>query len=363
MPSCWFRVAARSGALRGLRGHGGTVAFLGAVQLAAPFLLITIGERWISSSLAGILVASAPIFIAFLALRVDSEERSAGRQLVGVGTGMAGVALLLGIDVGTGGLELIGALFVLLASLAYAVGALVLKRRLGEVQPVAMAAGAVSAGAAYLLLPAALTFPTSAPSLDAAAALVALGVGGTGLAFLLFYTLIAEVGPARASVVAYLAPGFAVFYGVTVRDELVTPWTLVGLARSCWRAPGSHRGRAGCRGASSRCPPHSEAAPADLGRSRAPDRNCGHRQAATNCTESVPRREKTLSAPPGSGYQGGDAFLFPIGAVHAPSSHSCRVHPGDGRVARRAGCTKRLPRHRRQPGLRGRWQLWRDLYA
>ncbi len=223
-------VAARSGALRGLRGHGGTVAFLGAVQLAGPFLLITIGERWISSSLAGILVASAPIFIAFLALRVDSEERSAGRQLVGVGTGMAGVALLLGIDVGTGGLELIGALFVLLASLAYAVGALVLKRRLGEVQPVGMAAGAVSAGAAYLLLPAALTFPTSAPSLDAAAALVALGVGGTGLAFLLFYTLIAEVGPARASVVAYLAPGFAVFYGVTVRDELVTPWTLVGLA-------------------------------------------------------------------------------------------------------------------------------------
>ena len=152
-------VAARSGALRGLRGHGGTVAFLGAVQLAGPFLLITIGERWISSSLAGILVASAPIFIAFLALwRVDSEERSAGRQLVGVGTGMAGVALLLGIDVGTGGLELIGALFVLLASLAYAVGALVLKRRLGEVQPVAMAAGAVSAGAAYLLLPAALPF-------------------------------------------------------------------------------------------------------------------------------------------------------------------------------------------------------------
>ena len=64
---------------------------------------------------------------------------------------------------------------------------------------------------------------------SAAAALVALGIGGTGLAFLLFYTLIAEVGPARASVVAYLAPGFAVLYGVTFLDEVVTVATLVGL--------------------------------------------------------------------------------------------------------------------------------------
>jgi drug/metabolite transporter (DMT)-like permease len=223
-------VAARTGALRGLRGRGGTVAFLGLVQLAAPFLLITIGERWISSSLAGILVASAPIYIALLALWLDDDERSAGVQLLGVGTGIAGVALLLGIDVGTGGLELVGAVLVLLASLAYAVGALVLKRRLGDTQPVAMAAGAVSAGAAYLFLPALLTFPATAPSPSAAAALVALGIGGTGLAFLLFYTLIAQVGPARASVVAYLAPGFAVLYGVTFLDEVVTVATLVGLA-------------------------------------------------------------------------------------------------------------------------------------
>jgi drug/metabolite transporter (DMT)-like permease len=223
-------VAAHGGALRGLRGRGGTLAFLGGVQLAGPFLLITVGERWISSSLAGILVASVPIFIALIAMRSDTDERSAGLQLLGVGTGIAGVALLFGIDVGTGGLELVGALLVLLASFAYAVGALVLKRRLGDVQPVAMAAGAASTGAAYLLIPAAVTFPTSAPSLGTAAALAALGLGGTGLAFLLFYTLIAQVGAARASVVAYLAPGFAVLYGVTLRGEVVTVWTLVGLA-------------------------------------------------------------------------------------------------------------------------------------
>jgi drug/metabolite transporter (DMT)-like permease len=213
--------AARSGALHGLRGQGRTVAFLGAVQLAVPFLLITIGERWISSSLAGILVASAPIFIALLALRSDSDERSAGAQLLGIGTGIAGVTLLLGVDVGTGGLELIGALLVLVASVAYAVGALALKRRMGDVQPVAWAAGAVSAGAAYLLVPAIATFPDAAPSPGAAAALLVLGIGGTG---------VGQVGAARASVVAYLAPGFAVLYGVTLRGEVVTTWTLVGLA-------------------------------------------------------------------------------------------------------------------------------------
>ena len=223
-------VALRSGALRGLRGNGGTVAFLGAVQLAGPFVLITIGERWISSSLAGILVASAPIFVAVLALRLDRHERSAGMQLLGVTTGIVGVALLLGVDVGTGGLELVGALFVLVASLAYAVGALVLKRRLGDVQPVAMAAGAMAAGAAFLLVPAAITFPTSAPALDAIGALLVLGIGGTGVAFLLFYTLIAQVGPARATIVAYLAPVFAVLYGVTLRGEVFTPLSLIGLA-------------------------------------------------------------------------------------------------------------------------------------
>jgi drug/metabolite transporter (DMT)-like permease len=223
-------IAARSGALRGLRGKRSTVAFLGLVQTAGPFFLIALGERWISSSLAGILVASSPIFIALLASWLDREERSSGVQLVGIGTGIAGVTLLLGIDVGTGGLELVGALLVLLASLAYAVGALVLKRRIGGAQPVAMAAGAVSAGAAYLLVPALATFPTAAPSLAATASLIALGVGGTGVAFLLYFTLIAQVGPARAAVVAYLAPGFAVLYGVTLRDEIVTAWTLLGLA-------------------------------------------------------------------------------------------------------------------------------------
>ena len=222
--------AARQGALRGLRAHTGTIAWLGAIQLAFPFVLITVGERWISSSLAGILVASAPLFIVLMAGWIDASERSRGRELAGLGIGLAGVTLLLGIDVGGGGLELVGALLVVLASASYGAGALLLKRRMGDAKPVGLAAGATAAGAAYLAIPAALTAPTSAPSLDAAASVAALGALGTGLAFLVFYTLIANIGPARASIVAYLAPGFAVLYGAVLLGERVTPWTLLGLA-------------------------------------------------------------------------------------------------------------------------------------
>ena len=165
----------------------------------------------------------------FLALWGDSDERSAGRQLVGVGTGMAGVALLLGIDVGTGGLELIGAPSCC-SRASRMQSARSLKRRLGEVQPVGMAAGAVSAGAAYLLLPAVVTFPTSAPSLDATAALVALGVGGTGPAFLFSLHAHRRGRAARASVVAYLALDRCVRPASRCATSSVTSWTLVGPA-------------------------------------------------------------------------------------------------------------------------------------
>jgi drug/metabolite transporter (DMT)-like permease len=74
------------------------------------------------------------------------------------------------------------------------------------------------------------TPPDHAPTLKAAASLVALGAVGTGIAFLWFYTLIAELGPARASIIAYIAPGFSVVYGVTLLDEPFTAGAVVGLA-------------------------------------------------------------------------------------------------------------------------------------
>jgi drug/metabolite transporter (DMT)-like permease len=223
-------VAAAQGALSGVRSRAGWLALVGAIQVAGPFVLIAAGEEEISSSLAGILVASAPLFTALLAIWVDHEERSQGLRLGGVLVGFGGVALLLGVDLGGSGSALLGGLAVVLASLGYAVGGFLVKHRLAGMAPVGMSAAVMAASAIVLLLPALLTAPEAPPGLGPAAAVAVLGVLGTGIAFVIFYGLIASIGPARTFLVTYIAPGFAVVYGALLLSERVTVATLAGLA-------------------------------------------------------------------------------------------------------------------------------------
>jgi drug/metabolite transporter (DMT)-like permease len=222
-------VAVARGALAGVRERAPAVIVLALLQVAGPFILITAGERHISSSLAGILVASAPIFTALLAVWIDQEERSHGWSLAGVLVGIVGVALLLGIETGGGTAALVGGLMVVLAGLGYALGGFFLKRRLSDLPPVGVGAATLLVGALVSAPFGLATAPDSLPGLGPSAAVAALGVVGTGLAFWIFYTLIATVGPAKASLVAYVAPGFAVIYGVTLLDEGFTLATLAGL--------------------------------------------------------------------------------------------------------------------------------------
>ena len=218
------------GALRGLRPLAGWFLLIGSVQVAVPFVLIGLGEEEISSGLAGILVATTPMFTALLAIWVDHEERSHGLRLVGVATGFAGVALLLGVDLGGSGAELLGGLMVVLAGLGYAIGALLAKHKLEGVQPIAMSAG-VMASSTLVLVPAAIAgAPSEVPGLGPIAAVVTLGVVGTGFAFIILYSLIASVGPARTWLVTYIAPLFAVAYGATLLDEEITAATIGGMA-------------------------------------------------------------------------------------------------------------------------------------
>ncbi len=229
-------VAVHRDALRALRGPVlGWIVALALVQVVAPFLLITVGELHISSSLAAILVSSAPIFTALLALRFDAAERSSGWRAVGVVVGIAGVALLFGVDLTGGTEEILGGLAVLLASLGYAVGPLTSKHRIqpAGVPPVAIVTATMLVSSLVLLpvLPfTGILDGGGRLELDSVASLVALGVGGTGLAFLIFYTLIADVGPARATLVAYVAPGFSVVYGAAILDESIGVGTIAGLA-------------------------------------------------------------------------------------------------------------------------------------
>ena len=222
-------LAARAGALGGLRRNVGPILVLSVVQVGGPLLLNALGEREVSSSLTGILVATAPIFTFLLAFVLEGEERASGWSLAGVAIGIVGVAMLLGVDLGGSGAALLGGLMIVLASFGYGVGAWFVKRRVRDVQPIAMVGATTAVVAGAMFLPAALSAPEHAPSLKAGASLVALGVLCTALAFVIFYTLVSTDGPAKASLVGYIAPGFSIVYGVTLLDESFTVATFAGL--------------------------------------------------------------------------------------------------------------------------------------
>jgi drug/metabolite transporter (DMT)-like permease len=222
-------LALRAGALRPLRGLEGPIVLMALVQVVVPFLLITYGERHIASSLTGILVSAAPIFTALLAVRYDDDERPHGIAIAGVVMGIVGVVLLFGVDLSGDATAIAGGLMVLLAALGYAIGALYLKHRLRGLPAVGIAASTLLAGTLALVLPTLLALPSQTPSAEAIGSLLLLGAGGTGIAFVIFYTLIADIGPGRASLVAYIAPGFAVVYGVSLLGEPLTLGAVLGL--------------------------------------------------------------------------------------------------------------------------------------
>jgi drug/metabolite transporter (DMT)-like permease len=222
-------LAAHMGVLGSLRGRLGAVFVLAIVQVAVPLTLIALGEERISSSLTGILVASAPIFTFLLAFALTGAERANRSSLVGVAIGIVGVGVLLGVDAGGGSEALVGGLFVIGAAFGYALAAWHLKRNLTGVEPVATVAGSQVIAALVMLPAGLLDFPDAVPDLDAIASLLTLGVVCTGFAFVLFHSLVATDGPARASLVGYIAPVFSIFYGVVLLDESFTAATLAGL--------------------------------------------------------------------------------------------------------------------------------------
>jgi drug/metabolite transporter (DMT)-like permease len=223
-------VALARGALGPAGRHLPWLAFVAVAQVDIPFLLIAVGEQSIPSSLAGILVASAGMFTALLAVGLLPGDRLSRTGLSGVLCALVGVTLLFGVDLGGGGTDaIVGGLLVLLASVGYAVGSLAAKRHLAEVPPIGVAAGIMLIGTVLLAPVVPFSLPDAAPGADTWGALAVLGAGGTGLAFLIFFTLNAEIGPSRASIVSYVAPVFSVVYGVALLDEGFSIGTAAGL--------------------------------------------------------------------------------------------------------------------------------------
>jgi drug/metabolite transporter (DMT)-like permease len=223
-------VALRRDALRGLRERPGAIVAVALVQLAAPFLLIGYGQVEVDSGLAGVLVGSTPLWTALLALWLDAEERMQGLQLVGLAIGLAGVALTVGADLSLSSGALLGGLALLLAAVGYAAGGFMVKHRLAEIQPLGVVAAAMVVATVAVAPAAAVTPPSQLPGLLTVLATVLLGTVSGGVGWLLYYTLLDEVGPASASLALYLVPGFAVVYGVALLGEPLTAGTVGGLA-------------------------------------------------------------------------------------------------------------------------------------
>ncbi len=227
--SVLLALAWRAGTLGPLRGRWKWLAVFGIVEISLPFPLIAAGEQHVSSSLAAIIVAAAPLFVALLALRYDAEERATGTRLAGLLLGIAGVVALVGIDVAGRTDELLGALAILLAAFCYAVGPMVLKRHLADLDPRA-SMGAALGVAAVVLTPAVMVNPPDAvPSGSALVSLAILGIFCTAAAFVFYGALVAEAGPGRALVITYVAPVVAVALGVAVLGEHLGAGAIAGL--------------------------------------------------------------------------------------------------------------------------------------
>ena len=217
--------AALTGRLRPLRSRILPLLAFTGLELAGPWLLLSDAERRLSSSTTGLLVAAVPLVAAVVSRLLGDADRLDRGRILGLLVGLAGVAVLLGLDV-RGNLG--AAVEVGFVVLGYGTGPLIASRRLSDVSGLGVTAAALTLTALVYLPFAAINRPAHTPSLQAAAAVLLLAVACTAAAFLVFFALIAEVGPNRALVITFVNPAVAVLLGVLLLAEPLTAGTLLG---------------------------------------------------------------------------------------------------------------------------------------
>ena len=222
-------LAAR-GELAALGRHWRPIAVVGLVNSALPFLCFAYAVQSITAGLSAIFNSATPLFVAIIAW-LWLGDRLTPLRVAGLAIGFAGV-LWLGWDTAEfkpgGSGWAIGAC--LLATMSYGIGPNLTKRHLGGVPPLAVAAGSQVAAALLLALPAFASWPTAMPSAHDWFIAGLLAIFGTGLAYVLYFRLIANAGPTNAAAVTYLIPLFAVLWGGVFLDERLTPTIVAGCA-------------------------------------------------------------------------------------------------------------------------------------
>ena len=214
-----FPIAWHRGALRSLSRHKWAILAFSMAEFVIPFSAISVGERWISSSVAGILIASVPLTVTLISRLFGVHEPLGAVRLMGLALGLLGVVALLGWGTITGPLGWAGVGCMLLATLGYAIGPLIIQRHLSGLDSMGPIAASFVVASLVLLVPALLTFPRRMPSALVLSSIGVLGVLCSALAMLLMFYLVSHAGASRATVITYVNPVIATLLGVLVLNE------------------------------------------------------------------------------------------------------------------------------------------------
>ena len=231
-------VATRAGAIRPALACWRPLLAFAALEMAIPWFLLTDAERHLPSGLTGLLIACVPIVGAVVAYLLGDRQALAPRRLAGIALGLAGVTLLVAADL-SGEAPWWSIVEVLLVCVGYATAPFIASRRLADVPDVGVVALSLSVVAVVYAPIALATWPDETPPARAIAAVVALGILCTAIAFVVFFRLIAAVGPARSTLITFINPAVAVTVGAIFLDEAITATTVGGFVlvlAGCWLA-------------------------------------------------------------------------------------------------------------------------------
>ncbi len=212
-------------ALRGIK-YVIPYAFL---EMVGPWILITTAQQKITSGLTGLLVATVPIWATIMTSLFGDHSVWHPKRIFGLLIGFIGVIAVVGIESLTGSSNPLAIGMVILASIFYAYAVIMITRKLPGVSGIAINAVAMAFTAIFYFPMAVVKWPTHSVPLNSWLALLSLGIFSTAIAFALFFTLVADIGPARASLVTYLNTAIAVLLGVLILSEPLTLGIIIGL--------------------------------------------------------------------------------------------------------------------------------------
>jgi drug/metabolite transporter (DMT)-like permease len=211
-----------------LRG-GKYVAFYALLEMVIPWILIGTAEQKISSGLAGLLIASVPIWSNLITYFQGDQEALEKNRIIGIGVGFIGVVLIVGIESLTGSSDPLSIVMVIVAAIAYAYAVIMIRQKLPDVSGIAINGVAMAMTAIFYLPFTVALWPDHSIAPEATYSVIALGIFSTGIAFVFFFTLLDDIGPTRASMVTYWNTAIAVVLGILILSEPLTAGIAIGL--------------------------------------------------------------------------------------------------------------------------------------